>query len=278
MVAPYYFYNYFVLLVLQSAVFIHCQNPFDSFSTTLRNFAYSTTVPDEPKNSSAASGGAEEVTEAPLIINLDTSQVVNNSTNITNTSTIFENSEFPESPEHGQKIYCANETLQVPLLNVTANSSRCQDGKINPNITISKQDLNDTKISNIVNTDSEVPDMLNNSVIKQNVSDISDKPPRIDVDENIINKETELIEDGENTEDILRGEREQEQLVKKQGAVVVQGQLAAILAGVFVIVSILVYLGLLSWRRYLENRYGSRQILINEDELNDRDDLRHFSI
>ncbi|XP_063217935.1 serine/threonine-protein kinase pakG-like [Bacillus rossius redtenbacheri] len=55
-------------------------------------------------------------------------------------------------------------------------------------------------------------------------------------------------------------------------------QSAAILAGVFVAVALLGYVGLLVWRRLLEKKYGNREMLVNEDEFYDTSDLRHFEL
>ncbi|KAJ9586654.1 hypothetical protein L9F63_019756, partial [Diploptera punctata] len=51
---------------------------------------------------------------------------------------------------------------------------------------------------------------------------------------------------------------------------------AAILAGVFVGIALLGYVGLLVWRRILEKRYGNREMLVNEDDFYDTNDLRNF--
>lgn len=60
---------------------------------------------------------------------------------------------------------------------------------------------------------------------------------------------------------------------------IVPGTIAAILAGVFLAVSIAGYISLLSWRRYLENRYGNREMLVEEDYCEKNiNDLEHFSI
>nr|CAD7445810.1 unnamed protein product [Timema bartmani] len=51
---------------------------------------------------------------------------------------------------------------------------------------------------------------------------------------------------------------------------------AGILAGVFVGLALLGYVGLLVWRRILEKRYGNREMLVNEDDFYDTSDLKHF--
>lgn len=53
---------------------------------------------------------------------------------------------------------------------------------------------------------------------------------------------------------------------------------AAILAAVFVGVALIGYVGLLIWRRLLEKRYGSREMLVNEDDFYDTNDLKNFEL
>ncbi|PSN39466.1 hypothetical protein C0J52_20316 [Blattella germanica] len=53
---------------------------------------------------------------------------------------------------------------------------------------------------------------------------------------------------------------------------------AAILAGIFVGIALLGYVGLLVWRRILEKRYGNREMLVNEDDFYDTNDLRNFEL
>lgn len=53
---------------------------------------------------------------------------------------------------------------------------------------------------------------------------------------------------------------------------------AAILAAVFVGIALIGYVGLLIWRRVLEKRYGSREMLVNEDDFYDTNDLKNFEL
>jgi len=53
---------------------------------------------------------------------------------------------------------------------------------------------------------------------------------------------------------------------------------AAILAAVFVGVALIGYVGLLVWRRVLERRYGSREMLVNEDDFYDTNDMKNFEL
>ncbi|KAJ8921880.1 hypothetical protein NQ315_008513 [Exocentrus adspersus] len=182
-------------------------------------------------------------------INVNTTEVKSNSTNSEITS----------------NVNTTGGTVSSQSLNTKINSNETVEKNPSANITTNK-------------TDTEVSDIVKSTIeyIKQ------DKIPQ-EPNSNYsyyatknIDTDTELIENGQNTEDVLRNHSASQKEVSQPGVPLVQGQLAAILAGVFVAISVIVYVGLLSWRRYLENRYGNRQMLVNEEEFND--DLRHFSI
>lgn len=68
--------------------------------------------------------------------------------------------------------------------------------------------------------------------------------------------DTELIENGSDTEDVRENVsvpiKTRNRDLYGSKLPVVQGQLAAILACVFVLIAIIGYVGLLSWRRFLE--------------------------
>jgi hypothetical protein len=64
----------------------------------------------------------------------------------------------------------------------------------------------------------------------------------------------------------------------KAGVPLIDGGVAAILAGVFLVISICAYVVLLTWRRALEIKYGSREMLVDSDDMYDPDDMKHFSI
>ncbi|XP_058791183.1 protein let-653-like [Phymastichus coffea] len=55
------------------------------------------------------------------------------------------------------------------------------------------------------------------------------------------------------------------------------GFIALVMAIAFAIAVVIVYAGLLLWRRYLEYRYGNRELLVNDLEF-DTNDLRHFEL
>ncbi|EEZ97289.1 uncharacterized protein LOC103314450 [Tribolium castaneum] len=81
----------------------------------------------------------------------------------------------------------------------------------------------------------------------------------------------EWIENGDDTEDDKFETRE-------VGVPLMDGTVAAILVGVFLVLSVVGYVSLLLWRRSLEFKYGSREILVDKDEGLDPDDLKNFSI
>lgn len=126
-----------------------------------------------------------------------------------------------------------------------ANIAKVDASTVSPSL--NNNSINQTDNANSSKIDTEVPDM-NSKVNCLPANQIPDTPPNITYNETQkIDKETELIEDGQNTEDILRNSTSNEKL-SNPGVPLVQGQLAAILAGVFVVISVTAYVGLLSWR------------------------------
>ncbi|OAD61643.1 hypothetical protein WN48_10885 [Eufriesea mexicana] len=55
------------------------------------------------------------------------------------------------------------------------------------------------------------------------------------------------------------------------------GIIALVTAISFAVAIALVYIGMIVWRRYIEYRYGHRELLVNELEF-DTNDLRHFEV
>lgn len=55
------------------------------------------------------------------------------------------------------------------------------------------------------------------------------------------------------------------------------GVIALVIAISFAVAIALVYIGMIVWRRYIEYRYGHRELLVNELEF-DTNDLRHFEL
>lgn len=99
-------------------------------------------------------------------------------------------------------------------------------------------------------TDSEVSDLQNVPTPTLNDIDLHPASPKIVYTGNVKpDKSIVLIDNGENTEDQIRT---QKSIYQEPHVALVQGQMAAILAGVFLCVSIVGYIAMLSWRRYLE--------------------------
>lgn len=98
--------------------------------------------------------------------------------------------------------------------------------------------------------------------------------------------DAELIEDDvKKTEDVKlnsTSRRSQDHRdhghTNRAGTLPVQGQLAGIIAGVFTLVAFIAYIGLLAWRRYLERRYGTRELLIDEDDYVVHNEITNFQL
>lgn len=118
-------------------------------------------------------------------------------------------------------------------------------------------------------TDTEVSDLQIVPTRNPNDTDLLPVSPKTSYSSNKIPDETViLIDNGENTEDAIKthsfvykepqNERSediikvQRSAYKEPHVALVQGQMAAILAGVFLCLSIVGYVVMLSWRRYLE--------------------------
>lgn len=93
--------------------------------------------------------------------------------------------------------------------------------------------------------------------INSNISVTTETAPSLNIKNPKI--QTEYIENGDNTEDIRRQEDLMATDVIRNNShepggdiPMVQGQLAAILAGIFVMIAVVGYAVLLSWRRFLE--------------------------
>ncbi|XP_018568955.1 uncharacterized protein LOC108909194 isoform X1 [Anoplophora glabripennis] len=214
--------------------------------------------------------------------NATSPSVQQNSTNSSSDSKISVPSEFPKEGLNIKTTNTIQDTLH--LSNNSQNETDPHDEKISTKIETSTNQptlnitypVNNTAV-NSSKIDTEVSDLLNTTVNCLTPNQIPDSAPNITYNKSEqIDRDVELIENGENTEDVLRRNSTLKEKVSNPGVPLVQGQLAAILAGVFVVISVIAYVGLLSWRRYLENRYGDRQMLVNEDNFND--DLKHFSI
>ncbi|KRT80199.1 hypothetical protein AMK59_7062, partial [Oryctes borbonicus] len=58
----------------------------------------------------------------------------------------------------------------------------------------------------------------------------------------------------------------------------IQGQMGIIVALFLIVFLVAGYVGFVVWRRFIEKRYGNREILINEEDMVDPSDMKHFSL
>ncbi|XP_069680633.1 uncharacterized protein [Periplaneta americana] len=94
----------------------------------------------------------------------------------------------------------------------------------------------------------------------------------VDISENLIDHKAEAMIGSQDHAD------HQHASMGKTSAFLQPTESAAILAGVFVGIALIGYVGLLIWRRVLEKRYGNREMLVNEDDFYDTNDLRNFEL
>lgn len=132
-----------------------------------------------------------------------------------------------------------SQTQNQPLQSTTSTDSYINNVTVTPSPTLPSPRP----------TDIEVPDMLNGSHVVYNGSDVAVKH---NVNYSIVDEPLKTFEfiddDPRDTEDSkIMGHA-----VSEESTGVVQGQLAAVLAGLFVVIAIIGYIGLISWRRYLE--------------------------
>lgn len=200
--------------------------------------------------------------------NLDPAKVEPIATNANISETVYLNK--TEVKSNITNIGATNDNLSVNITDVKSNSSVYEtyiQNKTDIPVDISTTNVSDeanikktdlpvqanVTASNSSKIDTEVPDLLNSSVNCLSPNQIPESPPNVTLNATQqIDRDIELIEDGQNTEDILRNSSSYEDKLSRAGVPLIQGQLAAILAGVFVIISVTAYVSLLSWRRYLE--------------------------
>ncbi|XP_066156392.1 uncharacterized protein [Euwallacea fornicatus] len=192
---------------------------------------------------------------------------------------IDQNSSVPEGQaslaEMSSSEHSFNPVLTTPV-NITAllrsdKASRVIGDAENDPINVNYQQ--DTKN----NTDTEIEDLLHRNDVNDEEKYIQNYQhpfePEIPINyPDKIDKEAERIEDSEKTEDELRRHKDEN---ISDGP---HGPLAAVLISMLVAVAALCYAALLIWRRYLENKYGSRTLLVEDEELADPNDMKHFSI
>ncbi|GJQ84600.1 hypothetical protein Trydic_g10211 [Trypoxylus dichotomus] len=58
----------------------------------------------------------------------------------------------------------------------------------------------------------------------------------------------------------------------------VQGQMGIVVALFLTVFLVTGYVAFVIWKRFIERRYGNREVLINEEDMIDRNDMKHFSL
>ncbi|XP_017882917.1 uncharacterized protein LOC108626636 isoform X1 [Ceratina calcarata] len=134
----------------------------------------------------------------------------------------------------------------------TVNTTRTMDQDTYKNVTTEPNHLATTNHSDVLNTD-----------LKQNnsSSEASVLSPLL---------EDKAIISSDNAEAVKSAERPKAKRMPS-------GIIALVTAISFAVVIGLVYIGMIVWRRYIEYRYGHRELLVNELEF-DTNDLRHFEL
>nr|XP_023015395.1 uncharacterized protein LOC111504906 [Leptinotarsa decemlineata] len=190
---------------------------------------------------------------------------------------------FPSSGIGNKPTISLNKTVDKPNLSAIRRNKLNEKPVIHDNTTeYIKVDSHET-----IETNSEVPSAKKlKKQIDTEIEDLLEVPketyileepesPKVNHGpDQDVNLSVLLIDKFLLTEDSLRNNSYQNKL---ENVGIIQGKLAAILAGVFLVVSILGYITLLSWRRFLEHRYGNREMLVNEEDFY-TGDLGHFSI
>ncbi|RZC43312.1 hypothetical protein BDFB_009805 [Asbolus verrucosus] len=135
---------------------------------------------------------------------------------------------------------------------------------------------NDTEVDDLLGKDAK-----ENPEAPTTVTVLNLKPNPSEEDEDINGKiDTEWIENGDDTEDDKFVPETSPEVTNETVDGIppmFDGFIFAILAGTFLVISIFAYAGLMLWRRFLEMKYGSREMLVNEDDFIDPDDMKHFS-
>jgi len=160
-------------------------------------------------------------------------------------------------------------------------------------------------------TDTEVNDLLHGGLFAKNKSDIdlsqddikklaqtvfnpvvfhSDYEDKKDKnEENNLYKTTiengseqglRVVDNSDETELIQTDGNEDDRAVKfvEDAEAAPRGHLVATITAIFVICAVVAYAGMVAWRRYLEETYATRQMLVDDDDMYDPNDIKHFSV
>ncbi|CAO1433604.1 unnamed protein product [Diamesa hyperborea] len=169
-------------------------------------------------------------------------------------------------PTDQNKIVAQNATA----LKILQHSYQTEPSKID------KQEVSSTKEAVVASTESSdstisttklnsEEDYSNESEVEVDTSSdveiLQNKKEKVDLEEQFGRNNTNLFQDAVTTEPIFHN-----------------GHVAAIFAGLLIVLSALCYLGLVFWRNKLEGKYGMRERLVNEDDYYSTNDVRYFGL
>ncbi|CAO1428070.1 unnamed protein product [Diamesa tonsa] len=169
-------------------------------------------------------------------------------------------------PTDQNKIVAQNATA----LKILQHSYQTEPSKID------KQEVSSTKVAVVASTESSdssisttklnsEEDYSNESEVEVDTSSdveiLQNKKEKVDLEEQFGRNNTNLFQDAVTTEPIFHN-----------------GHVAAIFAGLLIVLSALCYLGLVFWRNKLEGKYGMRERLVNEDDYYSTNDVRYFGL
>ncbi|XP_043512339.1 probable serine/threonine-protein kinase fhkE isoform X4 [Frieseomelitta varia] len=132
--------------------------------------------------------------------------------------------------------------------------------------------LNNTQTTNQVPYDITLPDI--NHTINTNSSDVSStnlKDSSTNETSPLPVKKAATSVSSENIAEVAKS------VSRNNSKHMPSGIIALVTAISFAVAIALVYIGMIVWRRYIEYRYGHRELLVNELEF-DTNDLRHFEL
>ncbi|XP_050504623.1 uncharacterized protein LOC126883303 isoform X2 [Diabrotica virgifera virgifera] len=224
--------------------------------------AFTANIAVSTSNSTNPPKNDQDITNSTASVNTSTTTKENTTQKSTLNTTIYET-----TSNVNNTININSTTLNGTNLETTTSHFDMEDIKATNSSNFYYSMVPPEKKSNNSQIDTEVEDLLNvpDYDLVQTANDPDNRPAIF------------LNDDSINVESIHTDGQDDEPVPEHKG--LVPGKVAAILAGVFVAFAIVGYIALMSWRRYLENRYGNREMLVEDDYCEKQmNDLEHFSI
>ncbi|KOC59445.1 hypothetical protein WH47_10591, partial [Habropoda laboriosa] len=170
--------------------------------------------------------------------------------------------------------FTSNKTEVIPESQVPETTNKDKENA-------GKKDM-ETVVNNAVSTDQVTYDVVpteeDNSLHTNNSNASSTDSKHTNSSDVLIGPAPPLLVNKANanteSESIVEAIKSPDQVNKKR---MPSGIIALVTAISFAVAVALVYVGMIMWRRYMEYRYGHRELLVNELEF-DTNDLRHFEV